>query len=417
MHNNFDAETHEASESLQRRGICQEIATLIRNYDVPEKALTGRQPYMYESHSGISHSELFPQGGSVLNIGDPYQKVDLPGVTILEYESGEEARFTGDYIKGWNNLPGTIDKFTGEVLSLYQRICQEHNEPVSAEVTNIEDDLIVITGLLADIRDIEQSTEKYQLMGEASEIIRTVADAIAKLTKEIPNGNDSRFYSSDIIKAWYRCQGFALLIQDLVLWEESIRPELLQESIRLGGVSDTQESEIIRRIVARERFIKKTQHAEVIKGAWPEVEFNDQQFDRIIASWSITAHIFRVMKPHHFVFFFDEMSRILKPDGVAYLWPMDHWYSDYGNLLTGVTSYVDDGGDAVVVTINNECVSYAKEPRYFISQLENRNVSSLAILPKHSNKDKIVERMRAAMLHMDSESVDSEIMDENEFEF
>jgi len=85
-------------------------------------------------------------------------------------------------------------------------------------------------------------------------------------------------------------------------------------------------------------------------------------------------------------------------EGWGGMWPMDHWYSDYGNLLMGVTSYVDDGGDAIIVTIDNECISYAKEPRNFIRQLENKNVSSLAILPKNSNKDKIVERIRAVML-------------------
>ena len=77
-------------------GEISNLVDVVREVDAPQKALSGRKPEQYAEESGIPLEELFPEGKEILNIGDPWQTLDLEGVTSVDYEFGEEAEFVRD---------------------------------------------------------------------------------------------------------------------------------------------------------------------------------------------------------------------------------------------------------------------------------------------------------------------------------
>lgn len=60
------------------------------------KRINGHSPEYVAEHFGVPVEELFPPDGTAVYIGDPWQKLDRKGVTIVDYEFGPIAEFQDD---------------------------------------------------------------------------------------------------------------------------------------------------------------------------------------------------------------------------------------------------------------------------------------------------------------------------------
>lgn len=396
----YSTEIQESAEVRTRAKYIEEIRKLIRDLDIPEKALTGRKVESYEIGSGISKSELFPKGGKVLNIGDPWQTLDLPNVLSIDYETGEEALFPATYEKAIEDFNNRKKRLLGSI---------ETESPITEPLNEILDlDFTPANDLLTAWREVQQTVQENDLkdmsqfadigqqvfeFGHQMSAFREEYEEWKKKQKNVSHYDDYYF-----MEAWYKVQDLGRLYADAYTWEYEIKPAIAQEAVRKKGLSDEEEQEIIRRVVCQKRFLKKTKFADFKKGAWPEVWFPDGSFDRITASWSLSAHVFREMKPEHHQFYFDEMDRVLKKEGCAYIWPLGYWYDNFNDLYDGIKAYIAEGGDVGLVH-NGELITYKDNESDFVYKLDAhyREEPSLVVF-KRGVKPEVFERVRQALL-------------------
>jgi hypothetical protein len=84
-------------------------------------------------------------------------------------------------------------------------------------------------------------------------------------------------------------------------------------------------------LVTREKFPykPKTKNSKMVEAVYPNVgeELGDAKFDRILASWSITAHAMPNMTDEEIKAIWRKTDELLKPNGIATFYPIGH----YGN--------------------------------------------------------------------------------------
>lgn len=398
----YSAEIQESAEARKREKYIKEIRRLIQELDIPEKALTGRKVESYEMGSGVLESELFPEGGKVLNIGDPWQTLDLPNVLSIDYETGEEALFPSTYEQAIEDFDDRREKLLGVI-----------DGNIVGRLTEIADlGFSPANDLLISWREVQRAVGSNDLenMSKFADVGQQVFDfghemsAFRKEYEEWEKEQEDVDRDDDVhfMESWYKVQDLGRLYADAHTWEYEVGPAIAQEAVRNKGLSDEEEREIVRRVVAQERFLKKTKYADFKKGAWPEVWFPDESFDRITASWSLSAHVFREMKPEHHKFYFDEMDRVLKEEGCAYIWPLGYWYDNFDDLYDGIQKYIEEGGDVGLI-INNELITYKSGGGDFMYELEEnfRSEPTLVVFKKGA-KPEALERVRQALLEPES---------------
>ncbi|MEK7068750.1 MAG: hypothetical protein AAB947_00015 [Patescibacteria group bacterium] len=82
---------------------------------------------------------------------------------------------------------------------------------------------------------------------------------------------------------------------------------------------------------------KKPGNGEVFKAVFPELPFADRYFERVVASWSISAHALSTLSAAEMVHCWEETSRVLRVDGKAYIFPLNYDTSiDLEDLLTSL---------------------------------------------------------------------------------
>ncbi len=305
-------------EQHQRNAMA--LIELARPIDERDKALTGRRMENYVQESGVMQAELFPENGFVLNIGDPWQTLDRKGITTLEYETGDEASFISEEVYFFDTLEqkySAIEDEIGYIVKVRPEVAKSIQWKLNA---------------LREFQKIGLSVSDYPKQAQvAQEIVRELAQLVPEIYERYPN-------------AWYAAVHVARGFSDIHLNETVIKPKIDREVIMQKGLSEKEEHELRRQLINEHRGQKKYTESELVKGAFPHTDFADDSFDRITASWSISAHMFGVMDAKHFSTTWDETDRLLRKDGAAYFWPMNYYFDDPAELLNSVQEYTQSGG-------------------------------------------------------------------------
>ncbi len=325
--------------AAERDAVLAALEQRVLDLDAPQKALTGRPPEKYALESGIPLDELFPEDARILNIGDPWQKLDLPGVTSIDYESGEEAEFVHE-----------PEAFLGWAPEAFQT-------------------LINIFESYQETKDLATKLAQYfdQLKREGIDSFDRVGQNIITLTSELPKENPIRTVGdhSEImltVDLWHTMQRLGRGLRDIWLIDTVIEPKIREERVarNLAGkhLSVEEEKRIRDSIIHDNRFVRRMKQADLIKAAFPNVPFDNHSFDRITASWSISTHVFPVMSNIDFRIYWEEIDRLLKKDGICMMWPIytrsDFGFENISSMSDSLYEYYSSGGDACLVIFDED---------------------------------------------------------------
>lgn len=343
----------QARAEVEKRRIVSRVEVI----DAQEKALTGRKPEQYVEESGIKYSELFPKGGKILNIGDPWQTLDIEGATNVDYEGGDEAEFVYDEEKFIASVPGLIESLRDSLRH------SDHEEEILSELFKF------------DFEHIHE--EQYENLAQTFSRIKEMIAGYRSISE---NDELESMYKN----TWYTAIKLARGFSDIHLMKTKIQPVLDREMLRRKGLSEGEREEIIAKMITRYRFSKRYKNADLVKGAFPDMPFPDHEFDRFIASWSISTHMFPGMEKSEFNIYWDEIDRLLKRDGVAYIWPI--YRGGERELVESFFDYKEQGGDVAVVTyqydgdeISDYCISWVGD-QYFNNEISEAEL--LIVFPK-----------------------------------
>ncbi|MEK9156609.1 MAG: class I SAM-dependent methyltransferase [Patescibacteria group bacterium] len=320
----LEEQRYDAVDAAFDRLKAQVIKDLL-SVDQKGKALTGRKAEQYEDESGIIKTELFPEGAHILNIGDPWQVLDKEGVVNLEYETGEEADFVYDSERFLNSVLEELEEMQGGV---------ENMRPYDASFAS------ELAWRVNAVKEHVQSGIKPEDYPKQSKILYDITRIIGE-----HYGNDDSHGASR--EWWYAAMRLARGFEDVYYVKTVINPAIEKEIVQKRGISEEEREVLVRRLIGEFRGKKKYKHAEMVKGAFPDTPFMDHSFDRIIASWSISAHMFGVINKGQFAVVWKELDRILKQNGAAYIWPLDYWTGLGGNeMAMTLREHRAKGGDA-----------------------------------------------------------------------
>ncbi len=352
--------------------IKKEIADKVVAVDAKEKALTGRVEQDYENESLVPVKELFPESGKVLNIGDPWQTLDREGVTNLDYESGDEAEFvyTEEHLE--SNL-----EWKGQQMESKAKYLEDAFPDL---VHQIEETLEQIHNI-ADAQDLEKYPEATAILGD---LRHAIAELRGRVDEEAEESNALR-------ELWYDAVKLERSFADTHLVKTVIEPAVLKEALRDKGFGQEKQEDLIRRLITEHRFLKKYQYADLVKAAFPATPFEDESFDRLVASWSLSTHMFPNMKSKEFQVYWEEMDRLLKKDGVAYFWPI--YRGSEGEMMTSLKEYVESGGEVAMIDFSNNRASvvFLNEPDFNLDHAET------LVLFKRYPSDTVIEKVLGAV--------------------
>lgn len=322
------------------------IVADVHEIDASQKRLTGRQPAEYAWESGVPLEELFPEGGEILNIGDPWQTLDLSGVTSIDYEYGEEAEFIHDVPKF---LTGAPKRVAGVAEQLSYLLEHTKTTPLGVNIEKMQSQIKIIEDKIAHAK-----LDDYPGIGDE---LLTVASMISTAEERQKNDHDKTRTSSDsyahaLKELWYEVERLSRGFHDSYLTKTVIDPEISRAVVEQRGLTNEETEQLKRTLIEKHRFKKKTKYADVKKGTFPDIQFPDHEFDRIVASWSISTHMFPELKRDQFEVYWDEIDRLLKKDGVAIIWPI--YRGNEMALAQSLIAYARSGGDACIFSIDPE---------------------------------------------------------------
>lgn len=367
-----EQEQLEEAERARFERIKQEIADKVMVIDAEEKALTGRVEQDYENESLVPVRELFPESGKVLNIGDPWQTLDREGVTNLDYESGDEAEFVYTTEQLDTNL-----EWKGQQMER----AGENFENVYPELVDQIAETLEQVQAIADAHDLKQYPE-------AAAILNDLRHNIAELRGHVC---EDTFEGNTLRELWYDTVKLERSFADTHLVKTVIEPAVLKEALRDKGFGEAKQMDLIRRLITEHRFLKKYQYADLVKGAFPATPFEDNSFDRLVASWSLSTHMFPNMNETEFRVYWEEMDRLLKKDGVAYFWPIYRGREE--EMVQSLKDYVKSGGEAAMI----DRIEHAASVVFFNDPNFNLDYAETLILFKRHPSDAAVQRVVEAV--------------------
>jgi hypothetical protein len=327
LHRQF-SDTEDEHERRRRSNLVE----VVQAVDGESKALTGRKKHMYAIEAGIQESELFPPERTVLNIGDPWQTLDEPGVTTMDYETGEEAQFAKDPER-------FLDTTLVRLIEDLQNFVDTHR-PHEPAICGTAEKLIADYHRMTHPLSVDDLPRLAFWCTPLQEHIR---ERTAGTNDDAPYGRGT----DPVRDLWYTVESLRTGLLDAHLMKTVIEPKLEKELSSGGIVSDVEQEAFIAQQVREHRFQKKNTRAEFVHATFPDVPFDDYTFDRVVASWSVSTHLFPVLTHEQFTVYWDELDRILKSDGTAYLWPV--YGGNNVTLRSSLIEYVSRGGAAAII--------------------------------------------------------------------
>lgn len=358
-----------------------EVVSDLLSIDQEGKALTGRKIDQYEDESGIAEDELFPENARILNIGDPWQVLDKEGMVNLEYEAGEEADFVLDQEVFQDSILPELDRM--------ERLIEEIQSGDDAFGSELKWRVNAVKERLSEGVNIEDYPKESAVMYDVTRLIST------------RHGNDDGHGASR--ELWYAAMRLARGLEDVYYAETVIKPAVERAVIEERGLSKEDEAVLIRQLIEEFRGRKKYKHAELVKGAFPDTSFEDDSFDRVTASWSVSAHMFGVMDEKQFAVVWKELDRILKRDGAAYIWPLDYQSGSGGEMAKSLIDYIDSGGNAGFITWDSdgpyvEWIEDVEEEEVLAQDLTT--AQTLVFLPRGAKRHEVKRRVEQSLVQI-----------------
>jgi hypothetical protein len=354
-------EDHPAAE--QQRNAQRLIERHI-DHDRAYKALTGRRIAQYEVESGITESELFPEGASILNIGDPWQTLDRVGVTTLEYETGDEHSFVSarEEAAFLEDVPYLLD---------------ELRRNITAEIpTQYTEQINVLHTTLAEFASLVETPPALDTYPTLAILAQTLTDTIRSFVPSVferyPN-------------MWYTARALGRGFEDIYLDKTTIIPAIEQAAFDQKGMSEQERQALRQRLIAEHRTPAIYTESTLIKGAFPDTPFEDHSFDRITSSWAISAHMFSDMSKSEFGTLWTEIDRLLTTEGAAYIWPMNYARMDTKAFVESIRTYMKKRGHVGIIPNSSyyekSSIQWIKDVyRDLLPYVEDNSIETLIVL-------------------------------------
>lgn len=278
------------------------------------KRINGHSPEYVAKHIGVTVEELFPTDGKSVYIGDPWQKLDRKGVTIVDYEFGPVAEFQDDKEVYLSVLDSRINKvetyfitpedhetlnFLNTEISLARNLCERAKNTPLEEYENIGKSFLEMKQRIEN--EIERETG-----GAEHDPIHAVDNTVRDLWYVAVHG--ARAF--DVLD-------WATELQHAYEQFAEALPEEMPEQTRLEKLKEKR-----RLLIESIRFEKTTKEAEVVQAMFPFLPFENETFDRFVAFWSISTYAFEHLNHDDMTSYWAEIHRLLKPDGRAYIAPL-----------------------------------------------------------------------------------------------
>jgi hypothetical protein len=328
-------------EKVEKQGTMSDAVTdIVYETDPLSKALTGRTPENLEDETGIPADELFPPNAKILYVGDPWQRMGREldeshgnNLTLIDYEFGEVASFVTDD----ENFRKEID-YRGEGL------LAEINEWLETETAHTTEDIKWLEGLQHTILEAHTQSQnaandyEYEQAADAWETARNYIEEAQRQKTAQPNAEpgDARntqddWHLSELARsAWYDCVHGERGFRDIPDWNNIIKPKIDALEEKLGNIPEQEKRKILDRetidAIEEIRLKKHTEKSNVVEAVFPQLPFKSNSFDRMVASWSISAHVFAELSKDEFAVFWNETQRVLSNNGIAYIFPLDYYY-------------------------------------------------------------------------------------------
>jgi SAM-dependent methyltransferase len=337
----FEEDEPDATDALEDERARHELESprlsdLVYQTDPDVKALTGRTPERIARETGIPKEKMFPEGAKILYVGDPWQRMgkelDNPNFTLIDYEFGEIASFIKDESEFRSNATEKTERLLSRIEELKQgNILREGQLPWVEQFEQL-----VLKA--RDVSDSVQKVEDYPIAAKAWNDAKTFIEA--QYTKDLEDVDETKtgdpgdtigeFDALSVFRrsAWYNCIYCERGFKDVPDWQNIILPKLKKERSRLmrTGMSrdeaEQQANQKIKGWIEEIRLKKIPKQANVVEAIFPELPFDRDVFDRFVASWSISAHTFGVLDEAGFGGYWEEISRVLKNGGEAFIFPL-----------------------------------------------------------------------------------------------
>jgi hypothetical protein len=338
------------------------IRKYVFDIDSAQKRLTGRTPEKIEEETGISKDLIFPPDKKILYVGDPWQRmgreINDDRLTIIDYEYGEVASFVEDdeafreninvagknLLQRMENLKGWIEnnddkKWLESFYLLIKKACN------FSEKINFYD------------KNNSKSAEEYKKAAKNWESAKNFIEekyAQDKIIKDGENKGEAGDYENNDAfsefrrEVWYDCVYGERGFKDIPDWHNIVLSKLekiiKEKEEKIGKKLDDEErNEIInkhkKRFIEEIRLKKRTDKANVVQGMFPDLPFKDGSFDRFVASWSISAHIFEEMNKEEFKHCWKEITRVLSKKGEAYIFPLGYYFDNEDNMIESLEEF------------------------------------------------------------------------------
>lgn len=368
---------------LNEQNLSSTICQKVDDYDAPAKSLTGRTPEDIKIDTGIEKERLFPEDKRILYVGDPYQVmgkiIDNPNFTTIDYRFGEQVQFIYDedhfrknIVSGGESLARWVKD---SLLNKYKdNYSEEHEELFARILPKLEQATQVAMEAPLVHDDPSGYKEKYEKVIEAwKEVKAIIAEERARLRKTIQEielkdriGSDEygeqqymKFVKHNLDDIWYTSENIIRGFRDIPDFYEKVWYPLYQsmqkEEQQQGRKFDDEEKnkyikKNVRRFSDPLRLEKKTKESHVVQAKFPELPFKSETFDRFVASWSLSTHVFNQLNEQEFETCWDEIRRVLDENGEAFIFPL--YYKDFQNknkktMVSSLEEYAKKNPDFV----------------------------------------------------------------------
>ncbi|MFH1187316.1 MAG: hypothetical protein V1688_00465 [bacterium] len=334
----------------------QTINYKIEKYDAPQKSLTSRSLDQIQQETGVPPEEMFPKDKKILYVGDPWQKmgreINDPKLTIIDYEYGETASFVNDEKKFRKYIDDNIDQLLKKIL-----IQEELKKPEDKQWLNELYQIIAQAYLLSTqagyiTKNSRNVMQEYQ---DASDKWQEAKKIINKKTKlEFGNFKNKKYSEFEKLKIslWHFCNTAGNGFKDILDWHNTILPQLQNEIKKNEKLNrkklDEKETETFiekhkKRYIEEIRLQKRTKKSNVVEAMFPALPFKDGTFDRFVASWSISAHIFNKLNQDEFQYCWEEIIRVLNNEGEAYIFPIGDYIKNKNYMIEPLKYIAQEG--------------------------------------------------------------------------
>ncbi len=319
------------------------------------KSFTGRSPEDIEAETKIPQEMMFPREADILYVGDPWQKMGKEldeshgsRLTIIDYEFGEVAKFVTDEQNFRHDISQMSQRLLDEIYDEFktaERLLNKNN--INTESRFAKQKQIK---WLKQFYSLIETAYKFSTFADTDDEFQKAAEAWAEARKfieeaykteiEAKKDNSEKTDHSSKVKtnelaelrtqAWYDCVNGERTFRDIPDWRNIIKPKKEKLEKELKDLPEEERKKqvaiAVRGWIEEIRLKKHTEKSNVAEALFPSLPFTDESFDRFVASWSISAHVFAGLNQEGFKIFWNEVHRVLKPGGEAYIFPLNYYY-------------------------------------------------------------------------------------------